>query len=393
MVSESEVFQSVVDALDARGWDFFIHIPHSYRDHDIYRQIVKEHETHDIKIQGKWPDVIGYNSKREVCAIEIKGSKNVFGGVGQAAGYKAGCHRSYIAAPKNKIAEVGDAARDSSIGLIGISEGHVDHWEEPNTVSNKNYLSDVQRQLIYRLNDWKSLSNISSLRLSKPENFLAPLFILDNGPKKEKRIAKAIQNKYDFHDPYGVLQGSLSLKLVEENDGQFRLTEDGRFALTSLKGEKIRTLSDLQVLKESTSYKRTLYVEYPNISTLLRKQFKEHPEFRSILEVINDFDSNSVTLPEVTRELAMQYPNVYTNIFCASQKQPKATRLLEKQGPEAIHSDLDIWRNLMLQNIYDNFTRQLRQVGILDSRTSIYYGEKEDFPPEEYPWIRPHNWF
>ncbi|MGQ3721132.1 hypothetical protein [Natrialba aegyptia] len=392
MPSEGEVFKIVTQELKERGCDFLIHVPGSHRNREEYQQVLKNNRIHNIPIKTKKADVIGKNNKDELIAIEIKGSTSEIG-LEQALIHQSGVHRSYIAVPEERLSLFESEARNVGLGLIGVEDDKIVRWEEPSDVYNRSLLEDVRRQLTYRLENRTSMHNISSLQLSQPVNFLAPLFALQNRPREEEEIVDMISGEYNFNYPYETIRGASTLGLLEKKGDSYSLSDDGVMAMSNLNGEGVDTIDDLNELKNRTSYKHTLYVENPAVATLLRKQYKEHPEFRTLDEVIDDFETKRIPLNRLTKELCKEYPNIFLNVFCSSDKRTKARKLIEGGDPDPLHSDMDTWREVMLQNVYDNFTRQLRQIGVLDPRTDVYYGRKNDFSPKEYPWYRNPRWF
>lgn len=389
---EGDVLNKLIEDIDSKGWKYVVHIPGAHQDRPEYREIVEENQVAKIPIGGSVPDVIGFNSSGEVFAIEAKGDSGANDAFGSALTFQQGVHKSYVAAPPNIIDEVESKSSSSNIGKIKVEENDV-RWTQPSIGDNRTLLSDVRAQLKFRLENWTSMGSISSQRLSQPVNYLSPVLIVGHNNIEKTRLFDQLRDRYDVDDCGGVFRGSLSLGLIEKQGSTIQLTDSGNLARAALNSRGISSSSELIDLKEQTSYNQCLYTEDPVIGTLMRKQYREHPEFRHLDTIIEEFDMEPVPLTKITRALAREYPNSFVNIFVSGNKEQKARRVLENKGADVVHSNTDLWRELMLQNIYDNFTRQLRQIGILDNRTRVYNGPKSEFDPTEYPWIPRHDWF
>lgn len=390
---EAQVMDVLSSELDKLGWNFVIHVPGSHQSRDEYEEVLSRNRVEGIHIGNSIPDFLGFNQAGEVCAIEAKGKAGHQDAVGSAFEFKKGAHKSYVAGPPELIRKANSVSNSSQLGMIEVTENGVE-WEHPSLAENRTLLPDIRAQLKYRLENWTSMSTISSQRLSQPVNYFSPVIILaDRGTKSTVELKEQLCDDFDVRDTEAIVRGALSLNLIDREEERYTLTDDGKLSYSVLRGEDICTLSDLINLKDRTSYNGCLYVESSSIATLLRKQYTSHPEFRHLMTVLNEIDGGSITLPQITMALAREYPNSFVNIFVAKEKAKKAREIIEKEGPNHIHEDMDLWKELILQNIFDNFTRQLRQIGVLDYRTSVHSGKKSDFEPGEYPWIMMHEWF
>ena len=65
-MNEATVFNRVLDDLDTRGYEAFVHIPPSHADQ--YDAVLDRYETHQISIGGRYPDILGFTNTNRVFA-------------------------------------------------------------------------------------------------------------------------------------------------------------------------------------------------------------------------------------------------------------------------------------------------------------------------------------
>lgn len=393
MVKESQIFQTLVRELEERGYEFFIHVPGPHRNKEGYRSLISANKTHRITINGQIPDIIGYSPSDKIVAIEVKGDKNLSEGIGQATVYREGVHRSYLAADTTELVDYRDTSRSNGIGVIGVASEEIDTWEEPPSVLNRNQLPDVKRQLELRLQDRGSISELATLELTQPLNFLAPVLALKNhGKMTDSTLCQIAASEYNFRAMPKATQGAMVLNLIEQTNQELSLTDSGKAAARTLRGHDVCSLDDLELLKNRTSHTRSVYNERQGVAVMLRKQYEGHPEFRSLQDILMDVDQR-IEVPKLTEQLARRYPNVFLNLFCNKQTRPKARHLLEEEGVDALHADFDTWIQHIRQNTLRNFTHQLRHIGVLSQQTKVHWGAKSEFKPSEHSWILPHGFW
>lgn len=388
-MKEPTVFDRVIDDLEMRGYDAFVHVPGSHSDR--YQSVLERCGEHRISIAGRFPDVIGFTNTNRVFAIEVKGSDDIMKGIGQALTYQQGAHTSYLAAEASAIHSVSKVAQAKGLGTIRVDDKESD-WTDPMTTAAHIHVDDVAGQLNYRLQRRGSAGNIAGMALSQPINFLAPTLILDRqGALSREELYDVINEEYGFHAPEHIYDGAVVLGLMSEGD-RSTLTDRGRLVATTLKGYGVDSLDDLDQLKPDRG--TVVADEHPMIATLLRSQYTEHPEARLLFQALSEV-SGEVTFPELLEILVNQYPNVFLNVFCTANPSPgqsesgreQARALIEAGDSERIYQEEQIWKRLVRSNVFQNFVQQLKHIGVLAAETSSHGGKLADFNPSEKPWI------
>ena len=390
-VSESEVFEEVLEEVEERGWDPFVHVPKAHSDE--YENVVESYPGHKITISGRYPDVLGYTPTNQIVAVEVKGSKDLLKGLGQALVYQTGSDRSYVASAAEPLEGVSEVALSKGLGTISVDgSGSVD-WEDPKWHGEKRFIDDVERQLNYKLQGYETAGKITSMSLHHSVNFLPSIFVLEDGPKTKEVLESRIRQEYDFNAVDGSIRGSITLRLIEKADGIYELTDQGELALSALRGLGVEDLEDLKRVKEkSGGVGNCLYLEFPEIATLLRNLSFRHPEFESFVSALYSTElerdeGNKVYFPDLVEHLVENYPNVFLNMLCSSKSRGKARELMENGQRETIYENEEVWKEIVRNNVVFNFTGHLKHMGILSVETKGYGGAMDEYNPMEHPWI------
>lgn len=388
-MEEPEVFERVIDDLEDRGYDSFVHIPGSH--FNRYQSVIERCGEHRISIGGRFPDVIGFTNTNRIFAIEVKGNDDILKGIGQALTYQQGAHVSYLAADSKAIRQVSGVALSKGLGTIEVE--HADsEWSNPAMTEANVHVQDVAGQLNYRLQRRGSAGEIAGMALTQPINFLAPTLILKERESVSKETLRdIIVDEYGFHAPEHIYDGAVVLDLISEGS-QCKLTDRGELAGTMLYGYGVNELDDLEQLKPPRG--TVVADEHPQIATLLRSQYTEHPEIRLLFQALSEV-SGELPFPELVKILVNQYPNVFLNIFCTANPSPgrsesgreQARALIEAGDADQIFKDEQIWKGVVRSNIFQNFVQQLKHIGVLAPETSGYSGKLADFDPTLNPWI------
>lgn len=388
-MEEPEVFEKVIDDLEDRGYDAFVHIPGSHSDR--YRSVIERCGEHRISIGGRFPDVIGFTNTNRIFAIEVKGIHDILKGIGQALTYQQGAHVSYLAADSKAIRQVSSVAISKGLGTINVGKADI-NWSSPAEAEANAYVQDVAGQLKYRLQRRGSAGEIAGMALTQPVNFLAPTLILKNSdPMSKDALKDTIQDEYDFYAPEHIYDGAVVLGLMSD-EGECRLTDRGRLAGTMLNGYGVSEVNDLEQLKPPRG--TVVADEHPEIATLLRSQYTEHPEIRLLFQALSE-TSGELPFPELVEILVSQYPNVFLNVFCTANPPPgqsesgreQARTLIESGDADQIFKNEQIWKSAVRSNIFQNFVQQLKHIGVLSPETSGHNGKLTDFDPWSKPWI------
>jgi hypothetical protein len=395
VTSESEVFEKTLENVERRGWDPFVHIPEAHADE--YENIVESYPRHEITISGRYPDILGYTPTNQIFAVEVKGSKDLLKGLGQALVYQTGSDRSYVASAARPLEGVSEVALSKGLGTISVSTSGDTNWEDPKWHGEKQFRDDVERQLKYRVRGYETAGKITAMSLHHPVNFLAPIFPVREGAKTKDEIKSNIQENYDFDAIDGSIKGATTLRLIKEGDGVCELTDQGELALSALRGSGVRDLASLKKIKESSGGRgNSLQQEYPEVATLLRNLFFRHPEFESFVSALYSVDlkheeGNKVYFPDLLRHLIENYPNVFLNMLCSGRTRGKARRMIENGKGETIYENNDVWRDLVRNNVLFNFTGHLKHMGILSAETKSHGEAMSEYEPSEKPWILSDN--
>jgi len=388
-MEEPAVFDQILDDLDARGYDAFVHVPGSHSDR--YESVLNRREKHRISIAGRFPDVIGFTNTNRVFAIEVKGDDDLLKGIGQALTYQQGAHTSYLAAEGSAMRQVSNVAHAKGLGTIKVNDTESE-WTDPTSTAAHVHVQDVVGQLNYRLQRRGSAGKIAGMVLSQPINFLAPTIVLDErGPLSRNSLYEIIEDEYGFHAPQHIYDGATVLGLISGGD-RCTLSERGRLVATTLNGYGVDTLADLERLKPDRGI--VVADEHPPIATLLRSQYTEHPEARLLFQALSEL-SGETLFPELLEVLVNQYPNVFLNVFCTANRAPgqsesgreQARALIEAGNPERIYKEEQVWKRVVRSNIFQNFVQQLKHIGVLAAETSGHSGKLADYDASKKPWI------
>jgi len=383
--TEEEVFFAVTRHLEDKGWKFLVDCN--------YESILEQYDRYSMILPGQSkPDILGLTSQGQMFAVEVKGSgtTEIKGGGGQAREYRRGVHLSYLAADWDNLEVY--ASDFTEIGAIGVSGSEVVDWREPNMKKLSITYPDIRANLEYQLFNRDSISKIASLNLAHPVNFLAP--VLGSGiyghSMDHDQLTGLLESEYDMAGGSldHMIDASRVLGLLEGSD-KYRITEHGQVAVELMNHLGWESLQNLADLKAKTSDPNTLYSIEPSLAIFLRDRYLEHQDFRALVEILRDFPQNrATTLIEISRRLIREHPNTFLHLFCTNREESinEARSLIRSQNIDKLTDDLDVFRTILRQNIYQNFTRQLKHLGVLSHRTNSTTKKLKNFNPEEYPW-------
>lgn len=386
--SEEDVFNHVVEYLSDHDYRFLVDCN--------YESVLENYSRHgNILIPpDSIPDIIGLSPEGLVFAVEVKGTRDIKKGRGQALTNLNGVHMSFLAADEEAIRPHRPNLL-AEIGVIGVSEDGSVKWDRPADQNIPGPLPDIRSQLRYQLREQQSIGEIAKLNLAHPANFLAPLI-----------LAEAYESRWEWrgydvlHDEITsetalngssadeALKGAIVLNLISVDD-RVSVTEEGKIGIDVLQNNEISTIQDLNRFKRDTGKSQSMIDVSPSISIWLRDQFRKHPEFEVLYRVIQDFEAEApIPLTDICEVLLREYPNTFLNLFCTnkSTSRSKARRLIKQNEKEKIVTDIETFREILNQNIVQNFTRQLIHIGVLSSRTSSTNIPKSEYDPDDYPW-------
>jgi hypothetical protein len=386
--SEEDVFNHVVEYLCDHDYRFLVHCN--------YESVLESYSRHsNILIPpDSIPDIIGLTPEGLVFAVEVKGDRDIKKGRGQALTNLNGVHLSFLAADEEAIRPHRPNLL-AEIGVIGVSEDGTVEWNRPADQNIPGPLPDIRSQLRYQLREQDSIGEITKLNLAHPANFLAPLILAEKYESKwVSRSYDALRDEIINATPLNgrsadeALKGARVLKLISGKD-QVLVTEEGKIGIDVLQSNEISTIEEINRFKRNTRKSQSMVDISPSVSIWLRDQFRKHPEFEVLYRVIQDFEAETpIPLTDVCDVLLREYPNTFLNLFCTnkSTSRSKARRLIKQMEKEKIVTDIDTFREILNQNIIQNFTRQLIHIGVLSSRTSSTNISKSEYDPDEFPW-------
>ncbi|WP_267644039.1 hypothetical protein [Haloarchaeobius amylolyticus] len=385
-VSELEIFKQVTSYLSEESYTFFVHIPEAHTDH--YKSILQRYDRHNITIDGLYPDILGRTPAGHVFAVEVKGSRDIEKGIKQAKRYEDGAHYNYLAAPAKSLERVEESMAE--IGTIRVKQAMTPILRDPPSVQIKNSLLDVETRLKAFLQGTVRNGSISSMQLSQPLNYISPLLVVSKFSVTDKEeICDIIATKFGFDEGAAAIDGAVELSLLNQTD--LTLSDRGQVAIDFFRGHGVQSLSDLDRIKGGIPQRGSLFEENSTIGTFLQDVFRRHPDFELLYQAIQSFNRQSVTVPDVIERLVTQYPNVFLSLFCLPEQRSTAVEYLEVGDESEIYQNESVWKELIRQNIIQNFTLQLKHLGVIMPRTKVHSSTLSSFDPTSYPWYLRHD--
>lgn len=382
-MDEPAVFKHVVDELDDRGSQPLIHVLGAHEER--YADVLNRFESHQITINGRYPDVLGFTNTDRVFAIEVKGSSGLLRGIGQALTYQQGTHVSYLAAAKDVVGQHTDLLRSKGVGVIGATESGVAQWASPPTAESHEQVVDIEGQLSVRLRRSDISGDIAGLSLAQPLNYLAPVVAVDqHGPLASDELVDTPAEEYSFGAGKSARQGASSLGLLY-SDNRYTLTDQGELAATVLRGYGVSTIQNLDAVKSEVG-RSTVIEEHRPLAILLRNCYERHPEFRLLLDALRK-EGPVIQFPDLLRRLVHEYPNVFLNTFCTQSGRTRARELIEAGGVSRIYEEEAVWKDVIRTNVLFNFVQQLKHIGILAAETRSHSGKISEYDAEAKPWV------
>jgi|GEM_PF-345594 hypothetical protein len=382
-MNEAAVFDRVVTALDERNYEPLVHVPEAHS--ETYADVLSRCRRHEITIRGRYPDVLGFTDADRVFAIEVKGSRNLLRGIGQAMTYQQGAHVSYLAGDGDAVAPHTNLLRSKGVGVIGVERDGIRSWNDPPSAESTAEVADIEGQLSVRLRGSEFGGDITTLSLAQPLNYLAPVVAVDRyGPLARDELVDAIADEYGFGAGDETVASARTLGLLALGSPR-ELTSQGELAATVLRGYGVETLDDLRLTKADVS-RRTVAEVHPPLAVLLRNSFARHPEFGLLLDALRK-EGPRVHFLDLVERLVREYPNVFLSAFCTTRGATRARELIERGETERLYRDRAVWTDVIRNNVLFNFVQQLKHVGVLAPETRSHSGAIREYDPDEKPWI------
>lgn len=383
-MNEPEVFEHVASHLSDANYEFLIHIPSSHK--SSYRAVVDKYPSHEITIDGGYPDILGFTPEIDVFAVEVKGSAAITKGIGQALSYQRGSDASYLAAPLHEIENRIPMLLQREIGVLGVTDTGVERVERPPGLDNSSQTSDIDGRLTAKFRLTGNPGKITTLALAQPLNFLAPPLAVNRigSEASNDELVEMLETAYGQSGgtiDYSV-KGASTLGLI--SGPTHTLTEYGRLAIAVLDGSGIETLSQLRSAKRET--RGTVVIDtYPEIATFLRSRYLQHPDVRSLVEVLEQLDEE-IELPDLLLELLQRKPNVFLNLFCKQSYREDAREHIQTGTGVEIAKNRELWESYLRSNVLQNFVQQLKHIGILAPETPSHHKKLSEYNPTSAAW-------
>ena len=377
------MFDRVVTALDERNYEPLVHVPEAHS--ETYADVLDRCRRHEIAIRGRYPDVLGFTDADRVFAIEVKGSRNLLRGIGQAMTYQQGAHVSYLAGDGEAVAPHANLLRSKGVGVIGVDGDGATSWSDPPSAESTEEVADVEGQLSVRLRGNEFGGDVTTLSLAQPLNYLAPVVALDRyGPLARDELVDVIADEYGFGAGDETVASARTLGLLALGSPR-ELTSQGELAATVLRGYGVEDLDDLRLTKEDVA-RRTVAEVHPPLAVLLRNSFSRHPEFGLLLDALRK-EGPRVHFLALVERLVREYPNVFLSAFCTTRGATRARELIERGETRRLYRDRTVWTDVIRNNVLFNFVQQLKHVGVLAPETRSHSGAISEYDPDEKPWV------
>lgn len=381
-MNESEVFGRVLEWLDGEGYRSFIHVPGAHQSKSDYAELLATYQTHEIGISGYKPDVLGFTPADRVFAVEVKGKNHLRRGLGQAISYQRGVDHTYLAADANMLERIHDLALSKGIGILAVSETSVEDIH-PTALDMRDQLYNTRRQL-----EWLSTTTGSiSTRLptyTNPMNNLMPALAIANHNCRTKDQIKSLveQTSYPFQRELGQMIGlAQSLGLIVDYNNKLELTDQGRLAVTTLRGKDITTVSEL---KEAKPSRKSLVETHPALAVFLRNRFAAIPEYQTLFRVLLAYPEG-ISIRQLCQQLIDNHPDTFTNLlYVPYQDNRNAPQLIETGRGFEIYEDSEYMKKILHSQFLSNTVSQFRSIGILHSDTSPIEPKSKLEPEEDY---------
>jgi hypothetical protein len=422
-MNEPEVVVAIAEYLDDRDCKFFVDSGYSNQEVNKLPDRLDDCGLNGtIRIGRRTPDIIGYDSDSEIFAIEVKGSGDPRKGIGQAAHYRRGVHKSYLAAPEEDLDEFKDTIFSCGIGAYFANRedsGDIQiETEDPVENVGATELTKTQRALAIKTSDYQSDRSAFSSSTMPLNAFLPVIMIERHSTESVLRKDQCVDYITDHEHGLGRTTSAHSfalartLQLIEvesRNPVRLRVTDVGRMGYYMLKGKvdefsdwkygidqsdipdevDERILSYLAELKGNSQYKgKRVYQSDSEVAAFLRDRYLTVPDIRVLTKVLSSYDGNEAELSRILTEIAMDTPDVFVNLFVVSDREREFQELIEESqlDPESESIQESILGLASPDYLY-NFVSQLIHVRILNADAEpVHQSEERNRGSHHWAW-------
>jgi len=347
-----------------------------------------DYPRHRLTIKGYVPDIIGFNQFEDIIAIEVKGTKDIQKGIGQALLYREGTPFVYLAAFEQALEKVTSTLIQNNIGGIYVSEERV-RKEDPIGQSSTIYLQDLKRELGVMQKE-KNLEGRRLTVLTKTHiiNYLAPIVFVTSDGKEESEIIEKLE-PYDVKNGKELIKGAKILGLIREDFGRLILTDEGFLIKTILRYKNKLNLDALMEIKKETSRKRnvTLATEYPELAIMLKMIYAKNEQFTDLLKIIERQEEKRITFRKLIEEVITKNPNLFLNLICKKEKREEVIKLYQEGQESEIYEKKEILVKFITATTVFIFKKHLIHLGILGPENKLYNAKMKYYDPDEDWWI------
>lgn len=396
-MDEIEVVAAVAEHLDENNCRSFVDrtgYP-SGRVAEVAERLENCEINDSIRIAGRAPDIIGYTEDTEIFAIEAKGGDGIRKGIGQAAHYRQGVQRSYVAADIRGIEEFRETILASGLGVYAVNaDGEVSE-EAPREAVGATELNKTRRALAIKTSSFVS-DRKAFASTTMPLNAFLPVVVLAENVGLDGTMSRSDCRDAIVDHEYGIgsntaphlLTLARTLQLMERAEGVadgIKLTDTGRMAYYLLHGKVsddteagVTTVERChQILEkiESWKYKRSVVYEFnAEVAAFLRDRYLSIPDVRLMVRVLAAHKGNSAELSRILAEIATEAPEVYINLFVDYRHQEDFESLMKDADVDV--EDEQFQEKILAYASGDalyNFLRQIIHVGILTSESDYVH--------------------
>lgn len=405
-MEEPDVVVSLCEYLNEQGYRSFVDA--SYDSDQIHR-LPERFENcgfnSTIRIESRIPDIIGFTPQKDIFAIEVKGDDGVRKGIGQAAHYRQGVHRSYLAAEAESIQEFRETALACGVGVYQVTPSTVHPPEEPNKNIAATKLNKTRRELAVKTSGFTSAGKAFASTTRPVNAFLPVIYLVNSSKNSETRGSETEYINWVAQHPNGVGRGTSrhvlslakTLQLVRSaGNSDLQLTEIGRCGYSLLRGriellpQGALGLDSSQLPADSDDLlmiylsnlksrgKKKLYQSDSEIAVFFRDRYVSIPDVRFFIHILATHQGSRAELSLILAKVAIESPDVFLNLFVDSSSKDEFKQLMEDAGsaPEDQEFRTALLALASRDYLY-NFIYQIWHIGILQDGTQPVHQNDE----------------
>lgn len=346
-----------------------------------------QYPRHSITIRGYIPDIIGFTPLGYIVTIEAKGEKDIQKGMGQALVYKLGSDLVYLAAESEKMEIVQNILLHNQIGAIKVSEKNVE-LIEPISQYTAFFRDDTKRELEFlKKKVMVSHKRLTDLTRNHIINYLAPVVVIGSEYESADTILEKLES-YHVKATKELVKGAKIIGLIKEKEGKIRLTDEGFLIKTLLKFKNLCSFDGLQEIIDRTSRKKgvALITEYPDIAISLKMLYTRNELFVELLDVFEKYGKNELSFKELIKDIILNKPNLFLNMFCKREKREEVLKLMQKGKEREIYQSTEMLNQYIVYSSVFTFKKHLIHLGILSPELKLFSGKLKEYDPETDIW-------